>query len=140
MNTIYKVVSIWGNEYTSAIVRLPDWCLTYELGKVIRPKQGFIYAFKEFLDALRFLVSEMEIDYSAILKCEGEIVEYKPYMAPTMMQIGLHNFWTKHWPNNPGLFPHNGTVWCKSLKPIEVAENFTEDTYKRYRYELFGVR
>lgn len=139
---VYKCVHITDQGcMVSAIAHDTSWALDYEIGKDVTPINGYIYTFKSFLDALRFMVSAMWEEKSAILECETETMVFdRAYAAFGVSSWGFEKFWMNYTNRaSNGVSVPFGTIWCEKVKPVKVIEKFTKDTYITYKKELFGV-
>ena len=89
----------------------------YTIGKVTKPKFGYLYAFKSLFHAMDF--SENYSPY-VIFKCEALTVRDEPSLR--RISIPFKEWWELKlggYKPDEVLAPE-GTIWCKWIKPIEI--------------------
>lgn len=116
---IYKIVSKYGGEFTSAFTPPSDpYCLKYEIGKEITAPIGKLFVFVD-IKAARDLLWHTSI-YGTILECEtNETPERQHTCSSVISRSFIDEFWNEEGAASRTPF---GSYGVKTLTPLRVTE------------------
>lgn len=139
---VYKVVHYEDDKFYSAITRGTSWELEYEIDKHTEAKNNsYIYAFRELVDAVYFMLKEKALYSAAILECETEeISNLKPHAA-IISEEYIEIFWNTFSGDFVGMGymegrAPRGTAWVKSLIPRSITVTYGPDTFDEWKDRL----
>lgn len=132
---VWKAFRRVGENKQSAWIRTT--ALTYRLGEVTEPKVGMIFAFKRKYQAQEFARDIVGSD-GGVLKCEAEGIRNPRsimaffYGSRTLDETTVKRCWecwldgkfvvSRSYAEYEGCLPPEGTVLCKSIKPIKEVQ------------------
>jgi len=135
MTEIYKVVREHNGQLVSAVI--PDgnkYCTVYEVGEWTYPKEGVLFSFFTWFDAVEFYLEHAKLlgivedrGESHIYSGEAVLASIIPYRLGTisysLTEEALDAFWKRkingRWTTFPLVdYPPTGTIFCDSVKLI----------------------
>ena len=131
MKTVYKVVRVLNNNAFTSMFWLPNDSVHYELNVTTRPRKsklqvcGRLFAFDTIENAKCLIESQKQLDGTfAILKCETNRCFKTLLNKQQMVRYAKHNYNSfeevKVYFDSYKDSVSKGTLYCDSVKPIEI--------------------
>jgi hypothetical protein len=128
---VYKVVIKEKRNFVSAVMYIhSNWKTTYRLGKTTVPKEGRLFAFKNFKDAYDWVAngSRWYTKHVSILECEAEGVSLSPILYQWNCPIVFSNYWEQYeeairnHKKKPkcNVYIPTGTIMCRAITPMKI--------------------
>jgi len=121
----YKVFKAVNGELHSAVVYDRDIDIKYQIGKVIKPKIGKIFAFKTLEDAIRFRTFLAD-SRDKIFECVGILSKEQPHRIVYTYfcyREQVETFWRERMWENAGsnytTYKPDGTIFLDKIKLIK---------------------